>query len=173
MIRKLGVGCAALAVVVACSAPATSSAPSFGAFTATPATATPPTATPTVAATRAPLLGDAVAAAVRASGIPVTDLVVFTAETDPNKLLGRPGQYIAKVSWKDPRVSTADLATIEVFPDAASLQARFAYIDGIFKSSPMLLQWMYRNEARLALLRLPKELTPDQAKQYEDWFKTL
>lgn len=118
-------------------------------------------------------MGDAVAAAVRASGITVTDLIVYTAETDPNKLLGRPGQYIAKASWKDPRVSTADPATIEVFPDAASLQARFAYIDGIFKSSPMLLQWMYRNEARLALLRLPKDLTPDQARAWDDWFKKL
>lgn len=160
-------------ILAACGGtPPAAAVPSFGSFTPAPSTPVPaPTPTPTVS----PLLGDAVAAAVRASGQPINDLVVYTAETDPNKLLGRPGQYIAKVSWKVPPIvaATRDDATIEIFADAASMQARYAYIDGIIKSSPLFLQWMYRNEARLAILRLPKELTPDQAKAWEDWFKKI
>lgn len=129
-------------------------------------------ATSSPSPTRSPLNEAAVKAALESSGFGVTSIVVFTAETDPNKFLGRPGQYIGKVSWKDPRAPRED-ATIEVFPDAASLQARFVYIDAIMKSSPMFLQWMFRNETRLALLRLPKDLTPDQAKEYENWLSKL
>jgi len=166
-----------LVAIVACGGtPPSAAVASFGSFTPEPKTASPaPTLAPTPTPTISPLLGDAVAAAVKASGFPIAELTVFTAETDPNKLLGRPGQYAAKVSWRDTRVTDryADQATIEVFPDSASLQMRFTYIDGIMKSSPLFLQWMYRNDARLALLRLPKELTPDQAKAWEDWFKKI
>ena len=126
-------------------------------------------------ATQAPKFDDqAVATAVRAASFGVTDVVIYTAETDTNKLLGRPGQYTAKVSWNDPRVSSKNRdSTIEIFPDKASLDARYAYIDGIIKSAPALLQYMYRNDGRLALLRLPKDLTPAQAQEYSDWFAKL
>ncbi len=64
-------------------------------------------------------------------------------------------------------------ATIEMFSDDASMQARFTYLDGIQKSSPLFLQYMYRNDARRLVLRVPKELTPDQAKAYEEWLSRL
>jgi hypothetical protein len=162
----------ALIAVAACGGAAAPAAEQAAQQTAIPTNTPGATATPRP--TKAPLTGDAVAAAVRAGPFGVTEVTVYTAETDTNKLLGRPGQYIAKASWKEPRAaSSTDLATIEVFPDLASLQTRYTYIDAIIKSSPLFLQWMYRNDERLALLRLPKDLTPDQAKQYEDWLKTL
>ena len=169
--RPTLINLALMFAAVACG-PQPAAAPSFGSFTPEPRTSTPATASPSPSP--APLLGEAVAAAVRASGQPISDVVVFTAETDPNKLLGRPGQYIAKVSWRDTRVtSPTDLATIEVFADAASMQSRFTYLDAIIKSAPLFLQWMYRNDARLAILRLPKDLTPDQASAWEQWFKKI
>lgn len=115
-----------------------------------------------------------IAAALRGLTPPVTGIAVFTAETDPNKLLGRPGQYTGKVSWNDPRVSNAgDLATIEMFTDEASLQTRFTYLDGITKNGPLFLQWMYSHGAQRLIMRLPKDLTPAQAAIYAEWFMAL
>lgn len=116
---------------------------------------------------------DIAAALAQLAPVP-TDAVIYTAETDTNKLLGRPSQYVGKLNWTDPRVPTQKLgATVEMFTDDASMQARFTYLDRILKSSPLFLQYIYRNDARRLILRVPKELTPDQAKAYEDWFKKL
>ncbi len=171
---RLTVGLVILGVLASVSACGTAATPDGGASaTAAIATATPPrqsTASP--APTRPPLTADRVKAALEAGGFGATDIVVFTAESDPNKLLGRPSQYTGKLSWKDPR-GPNDTATLEIFGNLADLQARFTYIDAIFKSSPLVLQWMWKYDERLALLRVPKDLTPDQAKFYEDWLKTL
>ena len=51
------------------------------------------------------------------------------------------------------------------------MNARFTYVDTIMKSRAALPAVMYRNDARRLLLRVPHELTPDQAKGYEDWLK--
>lgn len=169
MTKRLPAAALALAIA-ACGGASSPAAVTTGTPIATSASA--PAATPRPSPTSSPLSEAAVKAALESSGFGVTNIVAFTAETDRNKLLGRPGQYIAKVSWRDPRAPDDD-ATIEIFPDPASLQARFTYIDTIMKSSPLLLQWMFRNDARLALLRVPKDLTPDQAKQYENWLSKL
>jgi hypothetical protein len=50
-----------------------------------------------------PITPDAVAASLRASGLPVSGVVVHTPETDPNHLLGRPGQYTGKIDFHDER----------------------------------------------------------------------
>ena len=51
------------------------------------------------------LTEDAIVDALSASDLPITNLEVFDAETDPNSLLGRPGQYTVKVSWEDGRLT--------------------------------------------------------------------
>jgi len=40
------------------------------------------------------------AARLKAAGLPVRRLIIFTASTDPNHLLGRQGGYTSKVEWK-------------------------------------------------------------------------
>ncbi|MFN8511345.1 MAG: hypothetical protein U0232_14560 [Thermomicrobiales bacterium] len=100
-------------------------------------------------------------------------MIVWTAETDPNKLLGRPFQYTSKVTFRDtrlplrpnPRSMPAD---VEVFATAADLQSRKTYIESVIKTSPQFVQYVY--SANLALLRLGKGLTPDQAAAYEAAF---
>ena len=123
------------------------------------------------APTVAPLTGTTVAASLQASALPVQDVRVFTAESDPNSLLGRPNQYTAKVSWRDTR--GGDDATLEVFANAADLEARRAYTDAISKAGSAFAQYIYPNTSRLALLRLPHALTPDQAAEYERWLAAL
>jgi hypothetical protein len=57
----------------------------------------------------------------------VTPGVVYTADTDPNHLLGRPGGYVSKTAFIDSRVSQSDVegmrsdavergGSVEVFP---------------------------------------------------------
>lgn len=78
---------------------------------------------------------------------PLKDAKTYTAEDDPNNLLGRPGQYLTKVGWK---LDGGD-ATIEVFRNADDAQKRADYVGQIAKSSPMFLQFIYVNPmARLA-----------------------
>ncbi|WP_407504207.1 hypothetical protein [Acinetobacter baumannii] len=105
----------------------------------------------------------------------------FTEEDDLNKQLGRPNQYIEKVSWPDKRIdpkfesdgfyddeidpSEYKGGTIEKFRNTADLNRRYEYIKNIYLKSPFLNQYMYKKG--LFLMRLDKDLTPTQAKQYE------
>ena len=60
---------------------------------------------------------------------------MFTTETDPNKLLGRPNGYTSKASFTDNRIKATDVkddrtdsvdqgGTVEVYPDEAGATAR-------------------------------------------------
>ncbi len=56
----------------------------------------------------------------------VTEL---TPTTDPDQLLGAPGQYVAKTTFVDPSVAADGIAgCVEVFPDTKSLAAREAFL---------------------------------------------
>ncbi len=108
----------------------------------------------------------------------------FDEKTDPNKQLGRPNQYIDKVSWPDPLVDQkfesdgyydSDIdpteyvgGTIEKFRNQADLNRRYNYIKNITLHMPTLNQYMYKKG--LFLMRLDKEFTPTQAKEYEQKF---
>jgi hypothetical protein len=150
-----------------------------------------PTASPGAAAmSSAPVAHHVASAAVlaadlRAEGLPVRRLIVYTAATDPNAELGRQGGYTSKVAWVDRRAVKAYQASqgdlgfspglpgergdvsngggIEVFPTAAQAQARARYIQGF---GPMLADG-YDYTAGGALLRLSKYLTPAQAQAYK------
>lgn len=121
------------------------------------------------------LTEDAIVDALSASDLPITDLEVFDAETDPNSLLGRPGQYTIKVSWEDGRLTDSldPVGTIEVFPDVESMQRRADYVEQIGQDAPMLLQWIFTDERTSAVLRVSSDLTPDQADEYEAWLESL
>lgn len=100
---------------------------------------------------------------LKKAGLPIDDLKVYTAETDENKLLGRPNQYTSKVNFKN--------GSIEVFKNSDDLKARQKYINDIGKKSPMLSEYNYANGK--ALLRINKSVTPDEAKKYEEAFMKL
>jgi hypothetical protein len=139
-------------------------------------TIAPATATPTTLAIQADT-ADVVLSAFRSAGIPISDIWVITAEDDPNELLGRPNQYIAKVSWKDTRITTSGEpgldtgGTLEIFSNADDMQARKQYLEAVTKGIAFLAEYAYGNGTML--LRLSHELTPDQAKGYEDVFMKL
>ncbi|MFA3262654.1 hypothetical protein [Acinetobacter nosocomialis] len=112
----------------------------------------------------------------------------FTEEDDLNNQLGRPNQYVEKVSWPDKRIdpkfesdgfyddeidpSEFKGGTIEKFRNSTDLNRRYEYIKNIYLSSPFLNQYMYKKG--LFLMRLDKDFTPTQAKKYElEFYKVL
>lgn len=108
-------------------------------------------------------------------GLPVTIIYTFTAENDPNHLLGRQNGYSSKVSLQDSRLPTGDPvnnsstdggAAIEFYPDEAGAAQRLSYLKAI---GPPLGDG-YDYLAGTAVLRLSDRLTPDQATQYNQAF---
>jgi len=118
---------------------------------------------------------EVVLATFEKAGIPIADKEVYTAETDTNKLLGRPGQYIAKANWADSRLEQPndDMAggSVEIFRNERDLKARKDYVDNIGRAMPAMAQYQYRKG--LVLIRLDKALTPAQAAEYEKALKGL
>ncbi|OTG65911.1 hypothetical protein [Acinetobacter silvestris] len=113
-------------------------------------------------------------------------IYVFDEGDDPNKQLGRPNQYTSKISWADKRIDPHDFSdknedeindldpteykggTIEGFRNIADLNRRYNYIKNITLNVPMLNQYMYKKG--LFIMRLDKNFTPSQAKEYEREF---
>jgi hypothetical protein len=59
----------------------------------------------------------------------ISGVVELTPTTDPDQLLGAPGQYVAKTNFQDPSVSPDVAAgSVEVFADTRSLAARQAFL---------------------------------------------
>lgn len=118
----------------------------------------------------APLTAAAVLDAFAARGLPIGETTRYTAETDPNKLMGRPGGYEDKATWRDTRLSDPLLAgveaggSVEVYADAEGATRRAEYVATIARSSPLFAEYTYAH-GRI-VLRLSRQLTPDQAEQY-------
>lgn len=127
-------------------------------------TSTPTTAKP--AATAASVLE-----ALKAAGVPIDDHVEYTAETDPNNQLGRPGGYTSKINFHDSRLERDDKfdsdsgGSIEVFASAEDAKRRFDYVDGITRGNAMLNEYHWVKDT--VFLRVSDELTPAQAAEYE------
>lgn len=108
---------------------------------------------------------------LQASGIPIGDIVAFTEETDPNGLLGRPGAYIEKVTFKDERLPDQGLrlesgGTVEVFRTEEDARERQRYLRTT--SAGISLATEYSEVAGPVLLRLSRGLAPDEAEAYFD-----
>ena len=110
------------------------------------------------------------------AGLPIIDAVEYTAETDPNGLLGRPGEYIEKINFNDSRYFEAgespDL-TVEVFTRRADMESRRDYIQTIVENLNMLEFKQYFYYSDTMLLRIPYRLTPESASEYEAVFNAF
>jgi hypothetical protein len=132
----------------------------------------------------------ALAARLKAAGLPVRHVIVYTPSTDPNHEMGRQGGYTSKVAWQDRRAVRAYQAGfkqdqlgfspgnpgdrgsvdngggIEVFPTAAQARERADFIRGF---GPSLADG-YDYTVGGAILRLSQYLTPAQARAYKAAF---
>lgn len=106
------------------------------------------------------------------SKIPIatSDIAMVDEKTDSNKLLGRPHQYTEKAMWKDARTgetgepSLETGGTVELFANEEDAKTRFDYVDKL-SATPMLAEYHYLRGP--VLVRLSKDLSPSQAKEYE------
>lgn len=115
-------------------------------------------------------------AATIATALKLGKVKVWTEENDPNKLLGRPGQYTSAASVVDKRTEcpAGDSgiscgASVEVFASAEDAGTRAAYIEGVQKGGGLGTE--YHTVVGAALLRVTGELTPKQAAVYAERFK--
>ena len=108
------------------------------------------------------------------AGIPISDSLIFTEETDPNGLLGRPGQYFSKLSWRDGRaqgigVSSDRLSvdtggSVELFRSVADRELRQEYLYG-FAELSMISEHTFGHGT--VIVRVSQRLTAAQAAEYE------
>lgn len=111
-----------------------------------------------------------------ASAKPAT---VYTAESDPNKLLGRPGGYVSKADLTDDRAkpkleedAVQQGGSVEIFEDPSEAEDRAKYIADTLKAAKIFgTEYHYVNGG--ILLRVSGALTPDQAAEYEAALKKL
>jgi hypothetical protein len=116
---------------------------------------------------------------LKAAGLPIGAIVVYTASSDPNSLLGRPGQYSSKVNFADSRlpppsgsdISVTNGGSIEAFDAVSTAETRGAYLASLAQAASFLAEYDY--ESGTVLLRLGPKLTPDQAKVYADALSML
>ena len=136
-----------------------------------------PPGTQSAAVPSRPPTAAVLASRLKAASLPVTHLIVYTAATDPNHLLGRQGGYTSKVAWQDRRAIDAGAGKpaasdrggtefgggIEVFPTVAAAAQRLAYL----KSFQPPFGDGYDYQSGTAILRLSQYLIPGQAHAYQ------
>jgi len=112
---------------------------------------------------------------LKKAGLPLGKVEFYTAETDPNKLLGRPGNYVEKANWADKRADQigGDMVggSVEVFASQDDLSRRKTYLDGFAKSGGIFSMYVYT--AKNVLLHIDGALSPKQAAGYERALKAL
>ncbi|MFL5591009.1 MAG: hypothetical protein ACJ8DI_25625 [Ktedonobacteraceae bacterium] len=170
----------ALLLTTACggSLQSASSSPSPTA-TSTPSPTPTPTPRPHVA--HAGQSVDQLLQGLKAHGLPISVSFTYNAANDLNHQLGRPGQYIGKVNFKDMRISSSEQGaailvanggSIEVFENPTDAKHRFTYLQALSKSGvPQFVEYEYLDG--VVVLRVSNLLTPDQAKQYLTALKAL
>jgi len=114
---------------------------------------------------------------MKAKGVPIAEVEVYTADNDPNSLLGRPHQYISKANWNDSRLQASgsfdisDGGGVETFSSATDLTARVKYVSAITQGAAIFAEYEYQSPAGLFFLRLSHVLTPTQAADYVNALK--
>jgi hypothetical protein len=137
---------------------------------------TPAAVKPSAVKTAAIVPADAtaVAAQVKAGVSSVAKIVTITEGNDGNNLIGRPNGYTSaavlyekSVTCTSPGASCG--ATVEMWPTTADASRRAAYLQAIFKATPMLgTEWDYLKGS--ALLRVDGNVKPSLAKTYNAAF---
>ena len=115
--------------------------------------------------------------ALKKYGLPIGNQLVYTVENDPNKLMGRSGQYTSKVNFidttakEDKKVEMLNGGSVEMFDNNVDAKNRFDYVSKTAKSSPLFNEYDYVQGK--ILLRLSKNLAPIHVKKYEDTLKKI
>lgn len=168
---------ASSATLVACGAASNATDPQSTAASTPAAMSSTPSSS-----TTAPQDAAGIIAAMAQRDSHLTASVTYTATTDENHLLGRPGQYTSKSTFTDDQISTEDKegydpgdidlgGGIEAFANAKDTQSRAQYIAAISQSGGLFAEYDYVSGT--ALLRVSHYLTPEQAAVVEADFSAV
>ncbi len=110
---------------------------------------------------------------LKSQGVPISKVETYTEENDPNKLQGRPGQYVGKANFRDRRAEDDGLdgldvsegGSVEVFESEGDAEERENYVKAIGETGGPFAEYDYRRGR--VLLRVAGNLTPRQAREYE------
>lgn len=114
----------------------------------------------------------------KANNLPVGRVDNYTAESDPVKRLGRPGQYIGKAIFHDERYPLVmqengevisfqnSGGIVETFSSVVDLESRKRALESARAQFPAAPP-EYQVSNGVVLLRMGSVLTPDQAQEYE------
>jgi hypothetical protein len=107
---------------------------------------------------------------LKAEGLPIGRIVVYTRTSDPNHLLGRPSFYTSKVLFYDTRIRASERrggisvgGSVEVFGSKADAVSRYGFLS--VNSGPLFAEYHYLEG--LVLLRISSVLTPAEAASYD------
>lgn len=112
------------------------------------------------------------------AGLPVSNHVNYTEETDPNGIMGQPGKYIAKLDFEIDNLPQQEQdeetylrgGSIEIFANAEEASNRKIYIDEVGSAMPI-----FREHSKVVfgrvLIRIDYSLSEDEAERYFDLFK--
>lgn len=112
---------------------------------------------------------------LEAEGLPIGEVKVYNARTDPNDLLGRPNGYAAKASWDNPEIKRRGDArgfnvetggSVEVFDSDGGAADRAEYLETLAEGAPVFSEYTFQDGP--VVLRVSTRLTPDQADEYEE-----
>ena len=122
------------------------------------------------------MTAEQVVSELQRGSLPIDGVIVYDENTDENKLLGRPNQYISKVNFADTRLEQFDPAspnggTIEVFTSASDLNRRKAHNEMVMEKYPIFTEYLFVHGKYI--MRLSKDLSPEQAKEYEEMFMSI
>lgn len=104
----------------------------------------------------------------------VTQVWELTPTTDPDQLLGLPGQYFAKTLFADSQVTlnSGYTGSIEVFSDTRALTRRQAYLKQYNPADYVVADPRSPSHATV-LLRIPAAIDPLLLRQYDGAFLGL
>ena len=134
-------------------------------------------ASPPAADAAPPQTAEQFVAALAATIPTVRPSIVYTAQTDPNELLGTPGSYTSKAAFTDSRINPATAddtevgsielgGSVEVFAVDADARARKDYLEETLRGLPINVS-EYSYLRGTVLLRVSRRLDPRQAAEYE------
>ena len=110
--------------------------------------------------------------ALKAHGLPIGQVTVFDASTDPAHLLGRPGYYTGKAAFQDTRIKGSHDPTdfgagggVELFADAGAAKKRVDFMRSLGTGGASFDDYNYQRGR--VYLRISNELTPAQAHRYD------
>lgn len=135
--------------------------------TAEPTATATPEPIPTVAA---PVDAAAAAEALRDASQDITAVTVYDENTDPNDLIGRPGQYTSAAQITDARAAGGDGidagAVVEVFATPEDAQARSTYIQETLTDLGPAFGTEWHHLQGTHLLRVSGNLVPSVNDEY-------